>query len=230
MAKYQTESERVHIEIRDAILNGRLAPGERLPQRKIALRFNATTMTVREAFLALVNEGLIVIEPQWGATVEEITEEKIKNQFVLREALEGMSARLASQHITPAGRKKLVELGKRCDRMLLLDTLSPSEKTILHFTFHQLVSSFSRCKELENLLQRINLYSIFLLVARQVDMRLERPDNHYNLAVSINSGDPDAAERGMRDHIAFGLKVLRESMRLRKAGKLAPAWPWIPPL
>ena len=73
MAIHQTEHQKTYERVRDAILAGELTPGERLPQRKLAERFQTTTTTIREVFRTLQSDGLILIEPKWGATVVEIT-------------------------------------------------------------------------------------------------------------------------------------------------------------
>ncbi|MCK5006974.1 MAG: GntR family transcriptional regulator [Spirochaetales bacterium] len=93
MADFRTEYEKVYEAIRNAIIAGQYVPGERLPQRKLAEKFNTTTITVREALRFLEQDGLILIEPKWGAMVVEITAEKIYGRYIVREALEGMAAR-----------------------------------------------------------------------------------------------------------------------------------------
>lgn len=93
MADFRTEYEKVYEAIRNAIIAGQYAPGERLPQRKLAEKFNTTTITIREALRFLERDGLILIEPKWGAMVVEITAEKIYGRYIVREALEGMAAR-----------------------------------------------------------------------------------------------------------------------------------------
>ncbi len=77
MADFRTEYEKVYEAIRNAVIAGQYAPGERLPQRKLAEKFNTTTITVREALRFLEQDGLVSIEPKWGAMVVEITPEKI---------------------------------------------------------------------------------------------------------------------------------------------------------
>ena len=72
MADLKTEYEKTYIAIKEAILIGEFTPGQKLPQRKLAQRFNATTMTVREALRTLEKENLIQIVPKWGAMVIEL--------------------------------------------------------------------------------------------------------------------------------------------------------------
>ncbi|MDY7030092.1 MAG: GntR family transcriptional regulator, partial [Spirochaetota bacterium] len=81
MASFRTEYQKVSDALRDAILRGDFSPGERLPQRKLADQFGTTTITVREALRTLCSEGLVEIEPKWGATVVELSPLKLEGQY-----------------------------------------------------------------------------------------------------------------------------------------------------
>ncbi len=207
MAEYKTESRKVYESIREAIISGRFGPSERLPQRKLADEFGATTITVREALRALETEGLVVIEPKWGAMVEEITPKKMLGRYLVREALEGMAARLAAANITPAIRDELLERAAVLDVELRRENLSPRDKAQIHHALHQRIAELTNCEELESLLNRLNLHSIILSNAYHIDWRADEPGWHQYLIKAIVSGDPDLAERTMRVHVQRGCEM-----------------------
>ncbi len=204
MADYRTEYQKVCEAIRDAIMRGEFAPGQRLPQRKLAAAFGTTTITVREALRSLEKDGLITIEPKWGAMVVEITPERIRGRYIVREALEGMAARLACRNATEAERLRITELAERCDRELLDEEVSRREKAGLHYSLHEQVVAATRCEELIQSINRNNLHTILLSNAYHIDWSHDDPHRHRHLAGAILSGDEELAESTMRAHVRDG--------------------------
>ncbi len=213
MQAYKTEAQKVYESVKAAILAGEFAPGERLPQRRLADQFSTTTITVREALRSLENDGLVVIEPKWGAMVEEITLENIFGRYVVREALEGMAARLASAHITPSVRDELLAKARHLDTELVRDDLSPVRKANIHHELHQRIAELTQCPELQGLLNKINLHTIIMSNAYHIDWHTYDEDWHQYLIKAIISGDPDLAERTMRMHVQRGYEMEHKALR-----------------
>jgi DNA-binding GntR family transcriptional regulator len=218
MPDYRTEYQKVYEALRSAIMEGEYTPGERLPQRKLAERYETTTITVREALRFLESDGLIVIEPKWGAMVEEITPEKIQGRYLVREALEGMAARLAASNVTDSEKEELMELAERCDRELTGDHLSRREKASLHYSLHDRIVQITRCGELIRSINRNNLHTVILSNAYHIDWTGDDPQQHRNLVRALTSGDPDRAEAVMRAHVRDGY-----AMELRALGSASAA-------
>lgn len=97
-----TITQRLHEDLRNDILAGRLPPGARLKIGDIALRYGLSHMPVREALQALHGEGLVTLSPNRGASVRAVDATLIRNLFGIREALEGHLAAQAAQVIDPA--------------------------------------------------------------------------------------------------------------------------------
>lgn len=64
-----TRSQWVDTQLRRAILHGEFLPGERLRVEHLADRFGVSPTPLRETFMRLAGEGLVVFEPQRGARV-----------------------------------------------------------------------------------------------------------------------------------------------------------------
>src|SRR5215467_704724 len=79
--------------LRRGILEGELPPGLRLRSDVLANEFNVSRTPVREALRKLETEGLVVAARN-GLVVRELTEQDLTEIFHMREALEGMAARL----------------------------------------------------------------------------------------------------------------------------------------
>lgn len=108
-----TRSSAVADEIRRLILSGELPPGTRLRQVELAERFGVSTTPVREAFRALVKEGLVHHDAQRGVVVFTPTVDDVQENYEIRLALEPVAAELAARRITGAELDHLEEIIKR---------------------------------------------------------------------------------------------------------------------
>jgi DNA-binding GntR family transcriptional regulator len=81
--------------LRARILEGELAPGERIPERDLTERYGVARHSVRAALRSLQAEGLVSIEPHRGASVATLDPAGLRSLFELRTALELEAAHLA---------------------------------------------------------------------------------------------------------------------------------------
>lgn len=204
MEDFRTESEKLADQLRTCILNGEFKGGSKLPQRAIAEQFNTTTTVVREAFRSVENEGLVKIVPRYGAIVDEVTPEKLKGRYIVREALEGMAARVASFNVSAMNRDQLLMLADRCDAMLPFENFTDQEKAVEHLALHNYIAQMTCCDELIRSLRNIYLRTMLLSNAVRVEWSSDTLGWHRQLADAILSGDPDEAERMMRIHVQRG--------------------------
>jgi DNA-binding GntR family transcriptional regulator len=207
MADYRTETQKISDAIREAIMKGDFKPGERLPQRKLAERFGSTTIVAREALRFLETEHLVAIEPRFGAMVQEISPKILEERYIVREALEGMAARLAAVNMTDAYRIKLYTVAGECDTKLGSVDIPNREKANLHQQFHEILLDLTHCDELNRLLQNIYLNTIILSNAYHIDWTKDDPRTHTKLVDCLVSGDPDKAEKAMRQHVQKGMHM-----------------------
>ena len=93
--------------LRQAIITGEIAPGERLMEIPLSKQLGVSRTPVREAIRMLELEGLVDMVPRRGAEVARITEKDLKDALEVRCALEELAATLACERITPEGRERL---------------------------------------------------------------------------------------------------------------------------
>jgi DNA-binding GntR family transcriptional regulator len=74
--------------LREAIVAGRLEPGERIKQDVVAAEYAVSRSPVREAFRELASEGFVVLERDVGARVTRVTRHSLRQLYFAREALE----------------------------------------------------------------------------------------------------------------------------------------------
>ncbi len=101
---------RVYEELKSAIINEKLKPGEVLNERKIAEELGISRTPVREAIQMLENEGWVNTEPWKGSYVVNITNQDVEEIFQLRRTLESLVIELIVPKIGELEINKIEEL------------------------------------------------------------------------------------------------------------------------
>ena len=112
---HKTAQEEAYLYLRESILSGDLPGGTRLDIARVATHLGMSRMPVREALRQLASEGLVVIRPNRGVAVTQLTPEDVLEIFEMRAALEGLAARLARPHLDEAAFQDLEHILQRMD-------------------------------------------------------------------------------------------------------------------
>lgn len=86
----------VYERLRQAILRGTLAPGDRLSESEVARQFGISRQPVREAFIHLASDGLAEVRPQRGTYIRKISISAVLSARLIREAVEGDLIRIVA--------------------------------------------------------------------------------------------------------------------------------------
>lgn len=116
--RYMTMEEIAYGILRQAILEGTLAPGEVLRQEELAAELRMSRLPVRSALRQLSADGLVEIVPHRGAVVRVHTRAEIHQIFATRRLLEGYLLREAMSKQTVDRLSRLEELGRKLERRL----------------------------------------------------------------------------------------------------------------
>ena len=202
MDKYNVKNEvtdkyslrgRVFQKLRDDILSGKYKEHEELKEVAIGEELGVSRTPVREAFRQLELEGLIQIIPNKGAFVTGITVKDVKDIYMIRSKLEGLSARWATEHITKEQMEEMEEnvyltefhAGKgHMDQIAELDN-----------RFHEILYEACDSKMLEHLLRDYHNY--VLRVRRKTlatNWTTASNDEHRLIMEAIRDKDADRAE------------------------------------
>lgn len=95
-----TITDKVLTHLRTRILNGTIAPGERIDQAEVSRQFGVSLVPVREALARLQSSGLVHIVPHRGVFVEPISLSEMIDIYYMREVLEEQAAQLAVKNMT----------------------------------------------------------------------------------------------------------------------------------
>ncbi len=191
----------VYSALRDAIVSGKLKPGERIVEDRICAELGVSRSPLREALRKLEGEGLVSILPRRGAIVTELTQRDQLDLFAVREALEGLAANLGAQHITPA---ELAELEDICLAMeQCIRARDMSTVVTLNTQFHELVAKTSRNRWIREFLLSIRAQTrrLYRSAIEKPDRAVESVGEHRLIIDALRQGDGVHAEALARRHV-----------------------------
>lgn len=201
-ADTQSASERAYVAIRDAILSSSLPPGARLTVRAMAALTGVSVIPVIQAFHRLEEQGLIDTFPRWGSRVITLDNETIRDRYLLREAVECQVARILATSHSAYQAEQLTRMAARLDELV---AARQYEEEFLErdYEIHSRMAEYTGSRSLLRALARINLFRLMQKTTEHIIIRrVGLPDDlHVRLVRAILAGDPDVAEKAMREHI-----------------------------
>ena len=108
-------SMRVADEIRRAVIDGEMLPGTRVGQEWLAAKFGASRIPVREALRQLQTEGLVVLAPNRGAWIADVTSQESIEVYKIREVLEPLAIAESVPHLSDEDIAALDEMVQRLE-------------------------------------------------------------------------------------------------------------------
>jgi len=118
--------------LREAIIRGELAPGERVNELKLTRKLALSRSPVREAIRILAAEGLLTIEPHRGAHVRPVSDEDLEEIFDVRLMVESHGLR-CGHRLTPAAIAPLRKAVDEARAALRADAFEPWHRASLRF-------------------------------------------------------------------------------------------------
>ena len=186
--------------IRLAIVDGRLAPGQRLKEEELAREFGISRTPVREALLVLQAEGLVDAMPNRGATVRAHTAQDLDDLYQLRALLEGFAARRAA---TRLGEDDLSELHESCERFARLEEDDVREIVRENVDFHNTIlegAGSARLIEMTRKTVELPLvYKSYIWYSKD-QLRISA-HYHQQITRARAARDGDRAEMVMKEHV-----------------------------
>jgi DNA-binding GntR family transcriptional regulator len=197
----------VHDRLLAAVVDGTLAPGERLTQESVALRLGVSRQPVSHALQLLKHRGLLIEHGRRGLAVAPIDAQRISDLYHVREALEGLAANLAAcrakaGHITAdehAMVKAALARGEGLDASASISDLVQAD-VAFHSALHRLSGNAAIdetvADEWPHFMRSIGLVLI------QTDIRHRVWAEHAAILDAVLGGRPADAERLIREHLS----------------------------
>src|ERR1700692_912183 len=191
--------DQVVTELRQAILSGRLKPGERLVEGRLADELGVPRNPVREAIRALASEGLIEVTARRGAAVATMTEQEARETIEVRALLEGQNARLAA-------RRQDRQIIKRIEAVLIKGTAAVAAKRFeqlfdLNQRFHSELAAAGQNTVLGDLLLRLRERTAMLFAPMDPGRQARSWEEHAAILRAIIEGDERTAATLAAEHV-----------------------------
>lgn len=205
-------AEKAYQQLRLAIVECRLAPGQRLTESSIAGQLRVGKTPAREALRRLVLEGLVRVTPRHGYAVAPITLRDVQELFELRMMVEPAAAALAAGKIETGALAHLKKLSRVNYSRGGRDSVRKFVRanTELH-TQIALLSGNQRIAQLVNQLlsESERLINFGALLHPQSE---QTADEHQRLFKALVSGDARSARQIAEEHIRSTRHMLVESL------------------
>jgi GntR family transcriptional regulator of vanillate catabolism len=194
--------------VRESILTGQFAPGERINEVHLSRALGVSRTPTRAALHALAAEGLVDYAHNRGFTVREFPMQAVLDAYQIRASLEGLACRLASERGLADEQRVAMEQALRDgDVILQHDILTEGDLIAyraMNVMFHDAILAAAQSRMLmEAVRLTLNMPGSthrHIVSFKHDDVR-RRHDDHHRLYQLIDAGEGWRAEVLMREHV-----------------------------
>ena len=202
--------------LRDAILTGKLVPGERLMENQLAEKLGVSRTPVREALRMLELENLVELVPRKGAQVLDMSEKDIIDILEIRSALEGLATGLACKKMSAEVLVELKALEEKFEQAIADKVLE--DIADLDEQFHHLIFAST---ENDKLIQISKNLQIQLYRYRMAHLKLDSSipaiiAHHKGIIRAIENHDAEEGTTMAQGHIKYHTEFILRAVRNRE--------------
>lgn len=217
--KFKSLTKLLFEQLKDAIVSGKLQPGERLLEAKLAASLKVEAFAVREVLRKLEAQGYVTFQPDNQAIVSKPTHEEIEDHYAIAGVLEGLAARLAVERARPEEVEHLTQLHHS------LKEASQKRDLMQYFKannkFHRAIADIARNERLYRLIDQLrqDIQKTRILALRlpeRLDYSMREHDQILDAFLKKNS---QLAESVMVRHLTNHMKTLQKALATLKGEK-----------
>ncbi len=190
--------------LRQAIIGGQMASGNRMVENRIAESLGISRTPVREALHKLEREGLIKKQPKGGFIVLGLDRNDIEETFGIRSILESYAARLAAENHRP---EELASLENKIEEyQRSLDGSESDALLRINTEFHDMLYALSHSPRLIRMINdlRDQIYRFRAIILKKETMAKASNEDHRQMINLMRLRDGDSVEKLVRAHILRG--------------------------
>ncbi len=195
-------------ELKEAIVTGRLAPGERLAEEQLASSLNVGRVPLREALRRLEAEGYLTFLSNNEIVVSKPTIEDVQDYYSIASVLEGLATRLAVQRAQPEELSRLREL-----HQLLREAYKekdPERYFEANSSFHRFIAEIARNERLHRLIDQMRheiqkTRTLSLHLPQRLDYSMQEHDQILDAFLKRNA---ELAEATVVKHLQNQMEAL----------------------
>jgi DNA-binding GntR family transcriptional regulator len=204
---FPKEVQQVYEEIKNGILEETYEPGQALPEIPLAQKYGVKRTRIRQIFQKLERDTLVEIIPARGAFVKPISMIEFQEIFEIREALEGIAARLAARKRRDEDIEKNIQGFEALKDDRSDDNLE--RKVRLGGTLHEFILRSAGNKKIIGILEPLQT-QVRRIWNRGILLSPERINKafkeHIEILKLLQAKDEEMSERKMREHISNAFK------------------------
>jgi DNA-binding GntR family transcriptional regulator len=198
--------------MRDAILDFRLRPGERLVERTLCERLGVSRTVVREVLRHLEAEGLVESIPHQGPAVARPDPAKADQIYEIRALLEAEAARACAERATPADVKRLAAAIDRIEQAFAQD--SPRDVIKMTTAFYEILFACADKQVAWDVVQSLNarinhLRAMTISTPGRAKTAIQEM---HRILDAIKKRDSDGTYRASIDHVRTVAALARKSL------------------
>ena len=198
--------------LRDAILEGRYLPGDRIVETQVAQEFGISRAPLREAASALIEEGLLIKKPFSGYSVPTLSNSMVENLYATRTALESFAVEQCWDRRDDAFRRELDNRNSR-----LLETIRAGHQAAAikaELNLHGVVYEWSGNDLLQTFWRMTQgQLQLYWSAHQRAHNRYGPLGNAHDSYVALAKGDDKAAMLAeITSHMQRGLNTIRREL------------------
>ncbi|MGD9577414.1 MAG: GntR family transcriptional regulator [Syntrophorhabdus sp.] len=197
----ETIRKKVYHYIREKILNGDIAPGERLIETRLAQEIGTSRTPVREALHSLELEKLIKSIPRVGYVVEGMNVQELEQICEIRSVIEALAARWAIEKSHEKLAKNLANNISKQEKALSKKKLQ--EYIELDAQFHDIIAKLSGSERLLELAQTLRRHMLRyrMHVVYAIDTAIRSLEGHRFILNAIEQRNVSHAVEALEHHL-----------------------------
>jgi len=202
VVKKMTLKEQVYDYLKNGIIMGQIAPGERLIEEKIADTLKVSRSPIREAVRMLEKDGLLDVNATGGVTVVNPTTDDYRHLYEIRVEMESIAAYYAAQRRNQEELALLDSYVKAMKKEAIANNLK--ELLEVNFKFHESIVCASRNPFLETMtlqLRGVNSFYRKAILEKNPGYAQDAVEDHEKIFQAIVNQDQEGARELMRRHI-----------------------------
>jgi len=207
--------------IRERILDGTLAAGERLVEARLSNELGVSRVPVREALRALAADGVVTIEPRRGASVTVYSPELIQELVEVRATLEALNAKLAARRHNPdlvARLQQIVtqgaEIAKGADPKQLHDD---------NVDFHEALAGVAANSVLRDMVRSLRERTAPIFAPHSRKRARQNWEEHAAIVRAVVAGDAELAGLLAARHVYSAAELVPHASSAEARNAASPA-------
>ena len=210
--KHRTLEELAYEHIRTALVQGKLAPGQRIVASAVARAAGISRIPVLQALRRLESEGFVRINPHRDVVVSSLSREEFRERFLLMAALEALCLRETDGKLTPAVLQQLRSV--QAEIVAARRAGDTARAVTADGRFHRMLWEVAGLRQVVQILNNVwdrGEYYRVIMHARRGGFAAESIAEHEEILRSLEAGDAGRAARAVERHRLRAMERLAET-------------------